>query len=282
MAMIRPSGTLVLDLDERIATTDTTLEIKRDYSHIGTPIIRTHAPESEEEDAPQHNTMRLLVKLGTRSYLYSKDEGADELWDEVVQPWIKNMLRKVGNNMKVFNDRQRKIGNPELVFERMTIEMQGGAFVVALHPDPECLVDPELAAQVGLARQLLNDETFAGCVRVDMPPEDDYETQRAQAWEPWIAEHPEPEPEEEEPEEVAEPEPEKTREQLLAEDIEAKSYENTAVPPTDSDMLPPIEREPEPEEPERFNFSVDYHLWKISYEDGSSKLFDSQSRSFLA
>jgi hypothetical protein len=37
-----------LDLDERLATTETTLEIKRCYTYIGTPLIRTHAPEAGE------------------------------------------------------------------------------------------------------------------------------------------------------------------------------------------------------------------------------------------
>ena len=38
-------------------------------------------------------------------------------------PWIGNMLRKIGNNMKVFNDRQRKIGYPEVHFDTLDIEL---------------------------------------------------------------------------------------------------------------------------------------------------------------
>ena len=64
---------------------------------------------------------------------------------------------------------------------------------------------------------------------------------RDAAWEAWAAEHPEvlEEPDTDEEverrrcDEAAEPAPEKTREELLAEDVIAKSYENTAVPPTD-------------------------------------------------
>ena len=60
--MLRPSLTLVLDLDERVAGEDTVLEIRRTYAHICTPVIRTHAAESE--DAPQRNEARMIVNMG--------------------------------------------------------------------------------------------------------------------------------------------------------------------------------------------------------------------------
>ena len=64
MALLRPSLTLVLDLDERVAAEQTILEINRSYAHIGTPVIRTHACESTE-DAPVRNTARLIVNILT-------------------------------------------------------------------------------------------------------------------------------------------------------------------------------------------------------------------------
>lgn len=39
MALLRPSLTLVLDLDERVAAEQTILEINRSYAHIGTPLF---------------------------------------------------------------------------------------------------------------------------------------------------------------------------------------------------------------------------------------------------
>lgn len=284
MAMIRPSLTLVLDLDERAATEETVLEIKRSYAHITTPVIRTHAAEAE---APVSNVARLLVNMGAYHYLHSADEGADERWESIVEPWIGNILHKVGNNMKVFNDRQREVKMPELMFDRACIELQGGQLVVALHPDPVCWIDPALNAQVGLARTLLNDGTLEDAVRVSMPTQASWEEQREQAWDAWIVEHPEaleqPEPEPE-PEVPEEPQPQKTKEELLREDIEAKSYENTAVPITDSDALPrhPALRDPEPEEeePEQFSFAVDYSLWEVEFADGSKRVFNAAERSF--
>lgn len=283
MAMLRPSLTLVLDLDERVASEDTVLEIRRTYAHICTPVIRTHA--AADDDAPVHNEARMLVNMGTRKYLHSADEGADDLWNEIVEPWIKNILHKVGNNMKVFNDRQRSIKLPEVIFDRVDVELQGGEFVVSLHTDPVSAVDEGLHAQVGLARELLNSGVLEGAVRVDAPSDESYEAQRDAAWQTWAAEHPEalePKPEPE-PELESAPvsEPELTREEWLARDEEAKSYENTHVAPTDSEALPPIKREEAEEEPEQFDFEVGYDAWSVTFADGTKKNFNATERAFV-
>lgn len=307
MALLRPSLTLVLDLDERVAAEQTILEINRSYAHIGTPVIRTHACESagnaEEsaaegayadatesaKDAPVRNTARLIVNMGTYSYLNSADEGADERWETIVGPWIGNMLRKIGNNMKVFNDRQRKIGYPEVHFDTLDIELGAGAFTVAVRPQGAGAVDEAVAALVGTARALRNNGTFADAVRVELPCAESWNAQRDAAWEAWVAEHPEvleePEPDEDAPagdvaDETAKAAPEKTREELLAEDIAAKSYENTAVPPTDSEALPRPQREEEEEE-EPFDFPVDYTLWAVIGADGATRIYDSAAAAFV-
>lgn len=280
MALLRPSLTLVLDLDERVAAEQTILEINRSYAHIGTPVIRTHEPESE--DAPVRNTARMIVNMGTYSYLNAADEGADERWADIVGPWIGNMLRKVGNNMKVFNDRQRKIGFPEVHFDTLDIELGAGALTVAVRPQGAGAVDETVSELVTAVRALRNDGTFAEAVRVELPTATSWTAQRDAAWEAWVEEHPEaleaPEDEAEEAE-VVEEMP-KTREELLAEDIIAKSYENTAVPPTDSDVLPRPEREEEEEE-DPFDFTVDYTLWTVIGPDGTARTYDSAAAAFV-
>lgn len=286
MALLRPSLTLVLDLDERAAAEQTILEINRSYAHIGTPVIRTHA--EPEPDAPVRNAARLIVNMGTYSYLNSADEGAAERWNTIVGPWIGNMLRKIGNNMKVFNDRQRKIGYPEVFFDTLDIELGGSTFTVAVRPQGAGAVSEEAAALVSCARALRNDGTFADAVRVELPCAEDWAAQRAEAWEAWIVEHPEAEEdtaaEAADEEAAATPpstksEPAKTREELLAEDIIAKSYENTAVPPTDSDALPRPERVLEEEE-DPFDFAVNYRRWAVIGADGTTRIWDADAGTF--
>lgn len=275
MAMLRPTLTLVLDLDERLAGKGTVLEIKRCYTYVCTPVIRQHAPESD--DAPVRNGARMIVGLGTRKYLHSADEGADALWDDVVGHWIGNMLHKVGGTMRAFNTRQRRIGLPEVVFDRIDVELQGGEFVVSLHTDPQSFIDFDASDQVNRARMMLNSGALQGALRVLIPTDESYERQRDAAFAQWQVDHPAPEaaPEaEREPGEDEKADEPLTREEWLEQDRQAKSYENTAVPPTDSNTLPPIRREEEPPEPERFAFEVDYGEWGVVMSDGSVHTFD--------
>lgn len=284
MVLLRPSMTLVFDLDDRLAQKDTILELKRCYAYVGVPVMRNHAPETE--DAPLRNTARMIVSMGTKRYLLSTDEGADELWEDVFSRWIGNMLHKVGTTMKAFNVRQRKINLPEVVFDRIDIELQGGSFVVALHTNPQSYIDFEMHEYVDLARKLLNDGTLGAAVRVEIPSDESYAEQCDSEFEQWILEHPEEEQEEDEAAqteeaEAAEPERELTREEWLELDKQAKSYENTAVPPTDSDELPPIKREEKAPEPEPFEFAVDYRIWSVIDAEGTKRSFDSVSLSFI-
>ena len=301
MALIRPNHTIIFDLDERLATAETKQEINRCYSFIGGVLVRTHAPESDAEDAPFENTVRMIVSVGAQRYLRSSDEGADELWRDVVGPSIGNMLHKVGANMKAFNRRQRKIDLPPLDFGRFVVELQGGEFSVALSTRPTSEIGRDEAAQVELARELLNDGTLEGAVRVDAPSAAFFNMQRdalLPAWEEEQAAKAAAEAEAAAEEELDEEEQHRKEiaEQLLADhergtdrffdeewlaaDAERKSYENTAVAPVDTDDLPPAYHEPEAPEPELFDFDVDYRMWDVTFEDGSVRTFDSETREF--
>ncbi len=289
MALLRPSMTLVFDLDARLSSKDTVQEIKRCYSYVGVPVIRSHEPQSS--DVPLENKARMIVSLGTRKYLRSAQEGADELWDTVVNRWIGNMLHKVGSTMRAFNTRQRKIDLPEVIFDRIDIELQGGEFTVALHTDPQSFIDFDARTLVDQARDLFNDGTFGNATRVLIPSDEDYEAQHTLAYSAWIEEHPESEQEadqadadesEQAPEQKQEePEVKLSREEWLELDKQAKSYENTAVPPTDSNTLPSIQREEEPPEPEQFSFEVDRtREWTVVFADGTSRAFVPATRQF--
>lgn len=297
MVAIHPSLTLVLDLDESLATQETKLEIARCYSHIGTPIVRTHETPADENIA---NTARFIVSMGTKKYLHSEDEGADELWETSVEPWIGSMLFKVGNNMAAFNKRMRKIGLPELNFKTFDIELEAGAFTVSLVPSPENLIDRPVAAQVGLARQALNQGVLGNAVRVQAPSDASWQDQEQQARSVWDAEHAtntaeaEKEATSQEPAEEPRgpmkhwvgpmPDRDKDPDAYAAweeADRAAKSYENTAVPPTDSDELPPIGNPVETPEPPRFDFDVDYTHWDVYFADGTRQSYDASQQAFL-
>ena len=140
-------------LDERLDSEDVRLEIDRCYSYVGSTLVRTH-PACDGE--PQ-NIMRFLVKLGTRRYLRAEDEGADELWNDVMERWFYNELYKVSNNMLIYNRRQREVGNPQLVFDWIDVELQNGQLHALLHCDNVSGIRPETSELLTQLRAAYNE-----------------------------------------------------------------------------------------------------------------------------
>ena len=191
MAEPRPSLLLILDIDERIATKETTLELNRCFAFMN-GLIRTHAPEEglpafagdapEGDELPVVNVARCALKMGTKKYLYSADEGADERWEKSeMEKWFYNQFYKLGNNMKIFNRRQREIGAPEVDFTWLVIDLQNGALELALHLDSNSDIPAETARVVSAVRTALNDGTLgAGEVaRISIPTAASYAQQHA-------------------------------------------------------------------------------------------------------
>ncbi len=321
MALYRPNLILILDLDESLASEQTIAEIRRCYSHIGTPIIRKHAQNNDSQNstcANQNNQgnqdssaqdasdtcksacqgscstgniASIIVDTNKKPYLYSKDEDADELWNDVIAKWLENMIHKIGNNMKVFNDRQRKIHLPQIIFERLDIVMGEDELTIGLHTDPVSFVDENLCEQINMARDLINDATLENTARIDMPAYEEYQKQYDAEYKTWLETHPEPE----EPRtdgnidnvnpdlgSIPDFDDKEAYERWAQADIEAKSYENTAVEPTDSDALPRPERPEEPKDIELFDFEVDYSVWKITDKENNKRLFDSKTKAFIS
>ena len=176
MAQPRPSLTLILDLDERLDSEDVRLEIDRCYSYVGSTLVRTH-PACDGE--PQ-NIMRFLVKLGTRRYLRAEDEGADELWNDVMERWFYNELYKVSNNMLIYNRRQREVGNPQLVFDWIDVELQNGQLHALLHCDNVSGIRPETSELLTQLRAAYNEGALGeDVVRAYLPAPASYEEQKA-------------------------------------------------------------------------------------------------------
>ena len=236
MAQPRPSLTLILDLDERLDSEDVRLEIDRCYSYVGSTLVRTH-PACDGE--PQ-NIMRFLVKLGTRRYLRAEDEGADELWNDVMERWFYNELYKVSNNMLIYNRRQREVGNPQLVFDWIDVELQNGQLHALLHCDNVSGIRPETSELLTQLRAAYNEGALGeDVVRAYLPAPASYEEQKAAG----LAAK-------------AERDAQKAA-GLAAAEEEARALEPFAL-----------------DEPD---FEVDYRLWLIEYADGSTRTFDSHA-----
>ncbi len=274
MGKPRPSLTLIMDIDEALKTEELRLEVDRCYAYIAPTLIRTHAAE----ETPS-NTLRFLVKLGNHKYLNSADEGADELWNEIMERWFSNAFYKVGNNLKLFNRRQKEIGNPELAFDKMEIELENGALLVDMRLDSNSSINAEDAAMLGVVREALNAGALTGAKKILMPSEESYIAQYEAgkaAKEAADAEK----AAQEEAERLAR-EAEAAQAEQAAEDAFMESPELTE----DEEEISAEELQKSIEEQFSFDealFAVDYTMWEVQFEDGSAKIYDSATKAFTA
>lgn len=279
MAEPRPSLTLVLNVDESVATKDMRLEVDRSFGYVGSTVLRAHAPE---DGKPYVNTIDFLVRLGNRRYLRSSDAGADQLWDDVIERWLYNQFYTVGNQIEIFNRRQREIGNPELDFTYMNVNLENGALTVRTRLDSNGTVPPELSRTITRLRAAYNEGALGDAVvAVTMPSETSFAAQAASAAEEKAAR------------EAAEAE--RAAAEAAQEAERAAAEAAVAAEPANNFTEAADLVEEEDDEMERMraqveekfalpeaDFAIDYTQWTVVYADSSTRDFDSAQGAFVA
>jgi hypothetical protein len=279
MALPRPSLTLILDIDQRLDSEALRLEIARSYSHVGPTLVRTH--EASENDTTS-NIAHFLVKLGSRSYLRSEGKETDDLWNQVMERWFYHTFGKVGNNMRIYNRRQREIGGTELIFDWLDIDLQNGSLHTLLRLDSCSGIDPEASALLTVLRNILNDGTLGGeVVEVMMPSTASYEDQKAAGFAAKARHEAEEAARVVADEEVKRKEREAIELQADEEFLESPELMLSIISAQGSELK---ENRGESID-EMFEFSqpdfpIDYRVWSVKYADGTMREFDSLSCSF--
>lgn len=272
-----PSNLIIFDLDERVFSENMKLALIRSWVHIGQTLVHTHAGNSESEPV---NFMHVMVKFGTRHYLYSKDDGADENWDERMEQHLLATMRKISNNNIAFNRTQRRLGEAELTINYLEFELEGGALTLEFLLDSNGALPLSCAGLATEVREQLNAGKLGKPVRVRVPSKASYVVQAQAAAEQRAAEEEraaqaaaaeaaaKAAAQEEEPEADFEEEP------ALVEEFEQEQEEAAAV--EDS----PLEVRPMTEEEWQANygvleplFALDYRTAEAIYSDGSSAEF---------
>ena len=278
MPQPRPSCTLVLDIDERLYSEDVKLEVQRCYAYVCATLVRTH-PATEGEPV---NTARMLAKLGTRHYLHSADEGADELWSDVMERWIYNELHKIGNNMVIYNRRQREIGGIELPFEWLDVELENGALTVSVALDSNCSVPPEQANLITDVRRAVNDGALGeNMVRVIAPTQASLDEQKAAAVAAKahrIAQEQAEAAAKAEAEAAAKAQAEAEAAQEFLESPAAANAEAEALAAEEEVARAALEEKYGIDDPD---FAVDFTLWTVVRADGTQSTFDSSTGTFV-
>lgn len=271
--------TLILDLDERVDSEELRLEVGRSYAYVGSTLVRTHAAAGE--DAPVENTMRMLVKLGTRQYLAAGEEGSNELWNDVMRDWFRNQFRKLGNQALIYNKRQKEIEDGrELAFTWLEVDLQNGTLPVRLHMNDVSGIAEDAADMLSLVRDAYNEGRLgdAGSIaRVSMPSADDWAAQVEAGAVAFAERKAAEETAAAEAKAAAEAERAAAEEAAVEaflespELVEAGARAAAGEGAVDGGGMEPPELVFELDEP---TFAPTYRTWTVEYTDGTSKVFE--------
>jgi hypothetical protein len=174
MLKTHPSMLLMIDIDEALDTEELRLEINRCYAYIGSPVVRTHARAGQAAE----NTLKVVIQLGTRHYVDSSVEGADELWEGTLKNWLRIQFHKLANQMVIFNRRQREEGKAEIDFKWIEVNLENGKLVCRMRLDSISSIGEADSAWIDAVRQALNAGKLGeGVTCVEMPSAASYEAQ---------------------------------------------------------------------------------------------------------
>ena len=264
MAQPRPSLTLIVDVDERIDSEELRLEIGRSYTYVGSALVRTHA--AAVDDAPVENTLRMLVKLGTRQYLNAGEEGSDELWNDVMRTWFENQFRKIGNQTLIYNKRQREIEDgQELMFTWLEVDLQNGQLPVRLRMNDVSSIEESAAEVLSVVRDAYNSGKLgdkASIARISMPT--------AESWKQQVADGAVAAAKRAEEERAAAEAAAAAAEEAFLESPELVAADEEGEAVVEGGGVEAPELVFELDEP---TFAVDYSTWTVEYTDGTSKTF---------
>lgn len=153
---IRPSAILTANIDDRLDANDSlTQALKRSYLYIAPTRVSFHQEEIDQatqekidalaldedgnidkkkqlkaslEAVPAHNVMRIGIRLH-KPYWETDNPAAVELWDSMMDRWLKNITSKISNTMVAFNTMRRRNGGLEVKFESMQFEFENKALI---------------------------------------------------------------------------------------------------------------------------------------------------------
>ena len=179
---VRPSVILTANVDSRLDPgSDLTQALKRSYLYIA-PVRASYHEEPIDEAAqagilakatdeegnvdpaaqlaasleavPPHCSMRVAVRLH-KPYWETDNPAAVELWDSMMDRWLRNITVKISNTMVAFNTMRRRNGGLEVLFESMQFEFEGKA-LIEMALTPSCAVVEDAPAALKRARAWYN------------------------------------------------------------------------------------------------------------------------------
>jgi hypothetical protein len=275
-----------LNIDERFMNRELKLALERSWAHVGDTIVRTH---TSPQDADPYNFIQVLVKYGTRRYLLSADEDADANWTERMEKHLSNTFAKVGNNTKIYNRNQRKGGHDEVAYDHIDLELESGSLVLQFRLDSNSDLPVACAHIATRIRKFLNEGGWGENLRrVIIPSLESYQQQEAAFLERLPQREAERAAEEQSARQAAEEARIRAEREAEEQFLESPELAQEFEGEQDEEAREKVEVLPLTAEEweaaygfDDADFEIDYRVWELVYEDGSSRVFDSSKETFI-
>lgn len=150
VAMIRPTLLLKMNLDESLYSEEAAAEIKRSYAYVSPTMVDHHVTG----DHGVENIMEFLVKI-RQPYWSSADQGADDLWNDVMLKWFGNMFEKISTTARSYNEKREEKNEPVLDFTWIDIVL-GQESTVSILLNEDSSVPSDAPKILDLIRGMVN------------------------------------------------------------------------------------------------------------------------------
>lgn len=174
--MIRPTARLRFEIDEGQLTDELKGRIKNNYLNVAPVFI---GPRPAIKDARIAENVLGLVAVLNSPYWDPSDEAAEDNWREVMLPWLKAKLFKLGATVRNYNETAAKLGFEKLQFGQLEVILGDKVAAFALDEGsgfPEEAIDLLCEFRELSCKGALGDSS--GFMRVEIPYVDPEEKAR--------------------------------------------------------------------------------------------------------
>lgn len=133
--MLRPTAYLTFTLEGTDATPQTASALKRSYSYVAPTKVVAGRKEAGSGESPLANSITMEVKLGTRPYWNSADDGADVVWHETLLPWLSRKLRTLFETVLEYNNETRHSFVGKMAYRDVAVKLAPHTVVFNLEPN---------------------------------------------------------------------------------------------------------------------------------------------------
>ena len=230
-----------MELEQGVDVAVAGKQLNRSFNYV-CPVSVT-----ERADAPDEagSVVRMMVRL-PRPYWPGDGDSADDNWSQILRPWLKDKLYKVGSVIKGYDRFAEEEGDEPLNFESIDVSLGGTTLALELDADHD--IDPQALEMADRYRELRGTGQVEADARLEIPALLWVEQADGPVADERIAQ--------------ASEQPDAQADTIASQDMQADVSADQAAPA-------------KPAKPALVAILAPAHIWRVCPTDGASYLLDS-------